>query len=89
MIELYTGTMLLVPYNIVPDGWVECNGQTLQIADNQALFALMGPKYGGDGIQNFKVPDMGEAKDANGNPLKWIMYLYGLFPPPPQQSAGR
>jgi microcystin-dependent protein len=81
MIEMYTGSMLLVPYNFVPTGWAACNGQTLPIADNQALFSIIGNIYGGDGRQNFNLPNMPEVQDANGNPLMWILYLYGVYPP--------
>ncbi|MEX6688794.1 tail fiber protein [Danxiaibacter flavus] len=43
--------------NFAPKTWALCNGQTLAIAQNQALFALLGTVYGGDGIQTFSLPD--------------------------------
>ena len=42
----------------VPTGWLECNGAILQIADNKALFSLIGTSYGGDGTTTFALPDM-------------------------------
>jgi len=42
----------------VPPGYVECDGQLLPISQNQALFALLGTTYGGDGRTTFGVPDM-------------------------------
>jgi microcystin-dependent protein len=44
--------------NFAPRQWAFCNGQLMSIAQNQALFALIGTTYGGDGIQNFALPNM-------------------------------
>jgi len=41
-----------------PKGWALCNGQLLPINQNQALFALLGTTFGGDGRVNFALPDM-------------------------------
>jgi microcystin-dependent protein len=43
--------------NYVPRGWAMCNGQLLPINQNQALFALLGTTFGGDGRTNFALPD--------------------------------
>ena len=45
-------------FNFAPRGWVLCNGQILSINQNQALFALLGTTYGGNGIQNFALPNL-------------------------------
>lgn len=42
----------------VPRDWAFCDGQTLNIADNPALFKLLGTTYGGDGITTFGLPDL-------------------------------
>jgi microcystin-dependent protein len=44
--------------NFAPRGWALCNGQTLPINQNQALFSILGTTYGGDGIATFKLPDL-------------------------------
>lgn len=44
--------------NVVPQGWYPCDGRTLPINQNQALYALLGKQYGGDGITNFMLPDL-------------------------------
>ncbi|MCA8992079.1 MAG: phage tail protein [Planctomycetaceae bacterium] len=44
--------------NFAPRGWSFCDGQTLPIAQNTALFSLLGTTYGGDGRTNFKLPDL-------------------------------
>ncbi len=41
-----------------PIGWALCNGQLLTIQGNEALYALLGTQYGGDGRTNFAVPDL-------------------------------
>jgi microcystin-dependent protein len=44
--------------NFVPSGWALANGQLLSIQQNQALFAILGTTYGGDGIHTFALPDL-------------------------------
>src|ERR1700730_8896564 len=44
--------------NFAPLGWAFCNGQLLAIADNTALFTLIGTTYGGDGQSTFALPDL-------------------------------
>ncbi len=41
-----------------PKGWAFCDGQVLPINQNQALFALLGTTYGGDGIRTFALPNL-------------------------------
>jgi microcystin-dependent protein len=45
-------------FNFAPKGWALCNGQLLPINQNQALFALLGTTFGGDGKVNFGLPDL-------------------------------
>ena len=54
----YLGEIIVVGFNFAPIGWAECNGQILAISQNQALFALVGTIYGGDGQQTFALPDL-------------------------------
>jgi microcystin-dependent protein len=56
--EPFLGQLILVPYDFAPNGWALCNGQLLSIAQNQALFALLGTTYGGDGVNTFALPDL-------------------------------
>jgi microcystin-dependent protein len=48
----------IVSFNFPPKGWAFCNGQLLPINQNQALFALMGTTYGGDGRVTFGLPNL-------------------------------
>lgn len=56
--EVFMGTIMPVGFNFAPRGWAFCNGQTLSIAQNSALFALLGTTYGGDGVTTFALPDL-------------------------------
>jgi len=57
--ENFLGEIRLFPYNRIPKGWLACNGQTLPINQNQALYALIGTKFdGGDGKTTFAVPNL-------------------------------
>lgn len=44
--------------NFAPRGWMKCEGQLLPIANNSALFSLLGTMYGGDGRTTFALPDL-------------------------------
>jgi microcystin-dependent protein len=54
----YLGERRLVSFNFPPHGWAFCNGQLLPINQNQALFALLGTTYGGNGITTFQLPNL-------------------------------
>lgn len=54
----YIGTIKLFAFNFVPKDWAACNGQTISIKSNMALFALIGTTYGGDGLITFTLPDL-------------------------------
>lgn len=58
MSEPFLGEIRMVGFNYAPDGWAPCDGRLLPIAQNSALFALLGTTYGGDGIVNFALPDL-------------------------------
>jgi microcystin-dependent protein len=58
MAEPYLGEIRLTSFLFAPRGWALCNGQLLPINQNQALFALLGTTYGGDGRVNFALPDL-------------------------------
>ena len=58
MAEPFLSEIRLMPFVFAPRGWALCNGQLLPINQNQALFALLGTTYGGDGRVNFALPDL-------------------------------
>jgi len=54
----YLGEIKVVSFNFAPKGWALCNGQTLPINQNTALFSLLGTFYGGDGRTTFQLPNL-------------------------------
>ncbi|HEY8907817.1 MAG TPA: tail fiber protein [Rhodoferax sp.] len=54
----YLGQISIMAFSFAPKGWAQCNGQLLPINQNQALFALLGTYYGGNGQTNFALPDL-------------------------------
>jgi microcystin-dependent protein len=56
--EVFIGTIMPVGFNFAPRGWALCNGQLLSIAQNTALFSLLGTVYGGNGQTTFALPDL-------------------------------
>lgn len=54
----FLGELKIMSFNFAPKGWALCNGQLLPINQNQALFALLGTTYGGNGTTNFALPNL-------------------------------
>lgn len=54
----FLGQLALFPFGYAPKGWALCNGQLMPINQNQALYALLGLTYGGDGRTNFALPNL-------------------------------
>jgi len=58
MSEPFLGELKLMSFIFPPKGWALCNGQLMQINQNQALFSLLGTTYGGNGQTTFALPDL-------------------------------
>jgi microcystin-dependent protein len=58
MTDPFLGELRLLPFNFAPQGWAFANGQLLSIAQNTALFSLLGTTYGGNGTSTFALPDL-------------------------------
>jgi len=54
----FIGEIKFTSFNFPPRGWALCNGQTLPINQNQALFSLLGTTYGGNGSTTFNLPNL-------------------------------
>ena len=64
----FLGQLALFPWQIIPKGWVACQGQLLPISQFQALFSLIGTTFGGDGRTTFALPDLrGRTPVSAGN----------------------
>jgi microcystin-dependent protein len=58
MSEPFLGQLMIFAGNFAPRGWATCDGQILSIAQNTALFSLLGTTYGGNGQTTFALPDL-------------------------------
>lgn len=48
----------MIGFDFAPKGWALCDGQKLPVAQNRALYSILGTKYGGNGVTSFAVPDL-------------------------------
>ena len=68
MSDPFIGEIKLVGFDFPPYGYAYCNGQTMQIRQNSALFAVLGIQFGGDGRNTFNLPNLaGSVAMASGN----------------------
>lgn len=74
--EPILGQIQLLPYSYAPTNWALCNGQTLEISKNTALYALLGTKFGGDGHITFALPNM----KSTTTDVNYFIALKGTFP---------
>ena len=56
--EPFLAEVRIMSFNFAPRGWASCDGALLPINQNQALFALLGTTYGGNGQTNFALPNL-------------------------------
>ena len=54
----FIGELRLFGFNFAPLGWAFCNGQLLPIAQNAALFSILGTQYGGNGTYQLRLPNL-------------------------------
>jgi len=78
----FIGEVMLFAGNFCPKGWLPMNGQILPINQNQALFSIIGPTYGGDGRLNFALPKANPFTTNGGaQTLMQCIAILGVFPP--------
>lgn len=58
MAEPFLSEIRMMSFSYPPRGWASCDGQLLPINQNQALFALLGTTFGGNGQTTFALPDL-------------------------------
>jgi microcystin-dependent protein len=77
--EFFIAGIIMFGGNYAPRGWAMCNGQLLAIAQNAALFSLIGTTYGGDGRTTMQLPDLrGRAPIGFGNGAGLPGYTLGM-----------
>ena len=71
MAEPFIGEIRFFPYKFAPQDWAKCDGQILKISDHQALYSLIGNKYGGNGTSDFALPDYRGRVPINWGDASW------------------
>lgn len=75
--DAYIGEIRAFPYNFTPEGWLPCEGGYVSISQYQALYAIIGTAYGGDGRVSMQLPDLrgaactGMGQMPGGNFYQW------------------
>ncbi len=74
----YVGEIRIFAGTFAPANWLFCDGQSLPVSQNPQLFQTIGTTYGGDGVNNFNVPDLrGRLPVHNGTGADGIDYQRG------------
>ena len=76
--DCFLGQIQLFAFHFEMQGWLLCDGRMLQIRQNQALFALLGTRYGGDGVTTFAIPNLKDK--APLQELQYYIAIQGIFP---------
>ena len=74
----FLGEIELFPYTFTPMGWLSCEGQTLNVIQNTALFSLIGNRYGGDGKTTFCLPNLLGTEPVPN--MKYYIATMGYYP---------
>ncbi len=78
MSDPFLGQIMQVGWGFANSGWANCNGATLAISQNSALFSLLGTTFGGDGLTTFGLPDVqGRTLIGQGHGAGLAPYAYG------------
>jgi microcystin-dependent protein len=76
------GEIRLFAGSYTPEHWELCDGKTILIRENPALFSILGTQYGGDGEMTFQLPNLAPLKESDGGetPIRYIICLDGNYP---------
>jgi hypothetical protein len=71
------GQVALFAFPFAPAGWLPCDGRLMSIMQNQQLFSLLGPSYGGNGETDFALPKL---KPAGSQGPSYFIAVQGSYP---------
>ena len=82
MLTPFVGQIQLFAFGYAPMGYLLCNGALLNVADNQALFSLIGYKFGGNGSSTFAIPNLNGSIPLNVNTgfMCYYIAVQGIYP---------
>ncbi|KAJ7391485.1 hypothetical protein OS493_018532 [Desmophyllum pertusum] len=78
--EPFLGEVRCMAFNFAPRGFLKADGQTLSIAQNTGLFAVIGTKYGGDGRTTFALPKLSGLTTEDDITVDCFIAVQGIFP---------
>lgn len=78
--DCFIGEIVILPFHFTPKGFAPCQGQLLTIAQNTALFSLLGTTFGGNGMSTFALPDY---RDQAPPDSQYFIALEGIYPERP------
>lgn len=78
--NFYLGQICMFPWSWAPNGWLPCDGRTLQISSNTALFSLLGIEFGGDGKTTFAIPKLAPLEAEGGGDIGYCICINGVYP---------
>ena len=76
-------SIIMFAGTFAPKGWMYCDGSILPIAQNTALFSLLGTTYGGNGQTTFALPNLNTQDPATDWGVKYIICVEGIYPSRP------
>jgi microcystin-dependent protein len=79
MYDGFLGSIVCFAFTYAPTGWLPCDGQALDISTNQALYTLIGIKFGGNGTTNFCLPNLNASARFGGN-MRYYIATTGIYP---------
>lgn len=77
-VDALIATIQLFAFQFAPLGWMSCEGQILNVNQNQALYSLIGNTYGGTYPNTFALPNLNGASPLPG--MKYYIAVQGLYP---------
>lgn len=77
--DYYLGQICLLAFDFNTREFIICNGASLSVNQNSALYALIGNKFGGNGTTNFNIPNMLGLEPIPG--MNYYICVAGIFPP--------
>jgi len=82
--QAYISQLMPIAANFCPVGWLKADGSMLPIAQNAALFSVIGTTYGGNGTTTFALPKMSGSGTIGpaGQPMTWCIANTGAQMPP-------
>jgi len=75
--EFYLGEICLLAFDFETPDFILCDGRSLSVSQNSALYALIGNKFGGNST-NFNIPNLLNASPING--MRYYICIAGIFP---------